>query len=142
MTLVEDPQTAAGRPTKRRTYGSLISWLLIAAFTASIAYTAYTSVIGLADPGFTLSTPMTWVFYAVCFAVAVLARRPAAVAQWVVSVIVAGLLAISVFVYPAMFTPRQQTTVGWLENDAYVGLLSAALVLGVLRLRGITLAPR
>lgn len=110
--------------------------MLVAAFTLSVTHTVYAEVVGLASPGFTVWMPTTWAFYAVGFTAAALARRPGRRVQqglvaWLVLMVV-----VSMTVYPATFTPQQQTPFAWFENDTYVALLVLALYLGAQRLRG------
>ena len=126
----------------RITYSTEISRFLVAAFTLSVVHTCYAWLSGLQDDRFTVTTPVAWVFYAVGFAAAVLARREAPWAQWVLAGYLLVLLYVSVFYYPTTFEPRQQTTFGWFENDVYTGLLMIAAYLAVMRLRGIAVVSR
>ena len=126
----------------RMSYGTEISRFLLAAFTLSVVHTCYAWLSNLQDDRFTVTTPVAWVFYAVGFAAAVLARRDARWVQWVLAGYLAVLLYVSVFYYPTTFEPRQQTTFGWFENDVYTGLLMIAFYLAVMRLRGIALVSR
>jgi surface polysaccharide O-acyltransferase-like enzyme len=138
---------ATGHPTRTRagsrmSYGTEISRFLVAAFTLSVVHTCYAWFSGLQDDRFTINTPVAWVFYAVGFASAFLARRDARWAQWTMLAYLAVLLYVSVFFYPTTFVAKQQTTFGWFENDVYTGLLMIAFYLVVLRLRGIALVAR
>lgn len=128
--------------TRTRRYGTVVSELLIAAFTLSVIHTIYAWLADLADPEFSVTTPLAWGFYAVAFAMAFLARRDGAAAVWTVAAYLLVVLGIAIFYYPTTFTTAQQTVFGWFENDVYVGLLVTAFVLQVLRLRGVTLVPR
>ena len=119
--------TAAGRQ---------VCWVLVAAFALSVTHTVYAWRQGLADPGFTVTTPTTYAFYALGFGAAALARRPDRGAQSTLLAYLAVVLGISVFYYPTTFTPRQQTTFAWFENDVYVGLLCVATYLTVSGLLG------
>jgi hypothetical protein len=112
-----------------------VPWLLAAAFTLSAAHTCYAAVAGLEDPGFTVTTPLVWGFYAVGSGSVWLARRPARGAQVGLLAYLAALLAVSVFYYPTTFTEEKQTVFGWFENDVYVGLLMTAAFLTAARLR-------
>ncbi|EWT00064.1 hypothetical protein N865_12355 [Intrasporangium oryzae NRRL B-24470] len=136
-------RTASGSPagTGTSTYGRHMSAVLTAAFALSAGHTVYAWVEGIEDPSFTVTTPLTWVFYAVAFGSAVLARRTSRAAQLTVLGYLAALLAISIFYYPTTFGPAQQTVFGWFENDVYIGLLVTATYLGVQRLRRTTLTP-
>ncbi|WP_207010879.1 hypothetical protein [Nocardioides aromaticivorans] len=103
--------------------------VLVAAFTLSAVHTVYAALAGLSDPGFTPAMPTTWLFYAVGFGSAWLARRPHPAARACLLAYLVALLGVSVFYYPTTFTPEQQTTFGWFENDVYVGLLVLATYL-------------
>ena len=130
-----------GTPGRTAAYGHHISGILLVAFTLSAGHTVYAWVEGIEDPTFTVTTPLAWVFYAVAFGFAVLARKGQRWAQVAVLTFLGVLLGISVFYYPTTFGPAQQTTFGWFENDVYVGLLITATYLAVLRLRRTTLTP-
>ena len=125
----------------RRSYGTQMSWLLVAAFSLSVLHTCYSYATGIEDPRFTVTTPVAYAFYAVGFAMAVLVRREQRWAQWTAIGYLAVLLYVSVFFYPTTFTAQQQTTFGWFENDVYTGLLMIAFYLAVLRLRSVTSTP-
>jgi cell division protein FtsW (lipid II flippase) len=114
--------------------GDQMSVVLVAAFVLSAAHTTYGSLVGLADPRFTVTTPLAWVFYAFGFALAVVARSRRRTVQATVVTSLVLLLVVAVFWYPTTFEPRQQTAFGWFENDVYTGLLMIALYLGVLQL--------
>jgi hypothetical protein len=116
-----------------------MSATLVAAFGLSAAHTAYGYVTGIGDPSFTVTTPVAWIFYAIGFGSALLARRESRGVQVVLQVYLAALLVLAVFWYPTTFVPRQQTVFGWFENDVYTGLLMITSYLGVERLRGVTL---
>ena len=132
------PDTAE-RTRRTSTYRTQIPLIMIAAFILSVAHTVYSRLAGIEDPGFTITTPLAWGFYAVAFAVTALARRDARWAQLVVVGFLVVFLLIGVFYYPTMFGPEQQTVFGWFENDVYLGLLGIALYLGIQRLRGVAL---
>ena len=132
---------AARTDARTTTYSRQISGVLLAAFTLSVVHTVYAWVEGIEDPTFTVTTPLAWGFYAVCFGMAVLARRSGRAAQVAVLLFLLLLLAISVFYYPTTFGPAQQTVFGWFENDVYVGLLVTATYLAVQRWRGTVLRP-
>ncbi len=121
------------------TYRTQIPLIMVAAFVLSVAHTVYSWLAGIEDPGFTVTTPLAWGFYAVAFAVTALARREARWAQLVVVGFLVVFLLIGVFYYPTIFGPEQQTVFGWFENDVYIGLLGIALYLGIQRLRGVAL---
>ena len=131
--------TSTSVTTRTRRYGSVVSGLLLAAFTLSVVHTVYAWLADLADPDFTVTTPLAWGFYAVAFAISVLARRHGTAAVWTVAAFLFVVLGIAVFYYPTTFTAAQQTVFGWFENDVYVGLLVTAFVLQVLRIRNVTL---
>ena len=133
-----DPTT---EPAGRIRYGYEVPVLLVAAFTLSVAHTIYAWRSGLEDPDFTVTSPLTWGFYAVAFAMAALARKDALVAQVVVLGYLVAVVGIAVFYYPTTFTPEQQTTFAWFENDIYTGLLMISLYLSVMRLRRQALVP-
>jgi len=134
--------TPAPSLTRRTTsYGHQISLLLAAAFALSVTHTVYSRIAGIGDPRFTVDTPIAWVFYAVGFGAAVLARRTQRWAQWTLLAYLTALLYVSVFYYPTTFVPRQQTVFGWFENDVYTGLLMVAYTLCLYRVRRTTLVP-
>ena len=128
-------------PAGRIRYGFEVPVLLVTAFTLSVAHTVYAWRSGLEDPDFTVTSPLTWGFYAVAFAMAALARKDALVAQVVVLTYLVTVVGIAVFYYPTTFTPEQQTTFAWFENDVYTGLLMISLYLSVMRLRRQALMP-
>lgn len=127
-----------GRSTTS-SYGVQMSGLLTVAFALSAVHTVYAYLAGIEDPGFTVTTPAAYGFYAVGFAAAVLARREARWVQLALLAYLALLLVVAVLWYPTTFGPRQQTAFGWFENDGYTGLLMVAAYLGVQRLRGCSL---
>ncbi|WP_082097318.1 hypothetical protein [Demequina silvatica] len=142
MSAASIPSTTARQAsaaTRTTSYGRHLRGILLVAFTLSAGHTVYAWLAGIEDPTFTVTTPLTWAFYAVAFGVAWLAGRPARWAQVTVLGYLTVLLGISIFYYPTNFGPAQQTTFGWFENDVYVGLLLTAAYLGVQRLRGVTL---
>lgn len=120
-------------------YGRRISGVLVVAFGLSACHTVYGWITGIGDPTFTVTTPVAWVFYAVGFGSAVLARRRERWLQGVLLGYLAALLVLAVFWYPTTFVPRQQTVFGWFENDVYTGLLMIAAYLGVARFRRVSL---
>ena len=128
-------------PAGRTRYGVAVPTLLVAAFSLSVIHTVYAGLSGLEDPDFTVTSPLTWVFYLVAFGVAALARLDSRAAQITVLGYLVVILGVSVFYYPTTFTLEQQTTFGWLENDVYTGLLLTSLILSVLRLRRRALVP-
>ena len=140
-TTTVSPPSRGIATERRRAYGPHIFGVLLAAFSLSVVHTVYAWLAGIEDPGFTVTTPVTWIFYTVAFAVTVLARRDQRWAQITVVAFLVLVLLIGVFYYPTTFGPRQQTVFGWFENDVYLGLLTVGLYLGVLRLRGVTLVP-
>jgi hypothetical protein len=121
--------------TRALRYSRQTSAVLLTAFTGSAAYTVYTTLAGLPEAGFSATDPIAWAFYGVAFAVALAVRTDRLAVWWVLAVLLPLLLAVAVLVYPASFGPELQTPVGWLENDAYTGLLVLALYLVVQRLR-------
>ena len=137
------PLSAALSNRRTATYGRHMSGVMLAAFTLSVVHTVYAAVEGLEDPTFTVTSPLAWGFYAVAFAVSVLARRAGRGAQATVLAFLAAVLAIGVFYYPTTFGVEKLTVFGWFENDVYLGLLMVAAYLGVQRWRGssLTTAP-
>ena len=129
--------TTVSAPT--RPYSEHISRVLLVAFLLSAAHTIYVTIAGIADPGFSATTPAAWAFYAVGFGLVAAARNERRAAQIVVLTVLTVLILVAVFAYPSVFTGKMQNTFGWLENDVYTGLLMIAGYLGVLRLRGTTL---
>jgi peptidoglycan/LPS O-acetylase OafA/YrhL len=140
MSTMTAPKTTLSRT--RTSYGAVLALVLVAAFALSASHTVYGYVTGIGDPSFTVTTPVAWVFYAVGFASALLARRESRTAQLVLLAYLGVLLVVALFWYPTTFVPRQQTVFGWFENDVFTGLLMVAATLGVLRLRGVSLAAR
>jgi peptidoglycan/LPS O-acetylase OafA/YrhL len=130
---------AAARRTGDALHHRQVSLVLVAAFLLSAIHTIYAWRTGLADPGFTVTTPTTYAFYALGFGAAALARRPERAARLVLLAYLLVVLALSVFYYPTTFEPRQQTTFGWFENDVYVGLLCVATYLTAAGLAGVRL---
>lgn len=126
------------RPTR---YGTAVPILMVAAFSLSVVHTVYAELSGLEDPDFTVTSPMTWAFYGVAFAMARLAAVESRPAQLAVLGYLTVILGVSVFYYPTTFTPEQQTTFAWFENDVYTGLLLMALCLSVLRRGRRSLVP-
>jgi uncharacterized membrane protein YhaH (DUF805 family) len=137
------PATRIPHTTNQRetAYGKHVAGIMLAAFTLSVAHTVYAWLAGIEAPGFTVTTPLTWIFYAVAFAVSVLARQERRWTQLVVTGFLALVLGIGIFYYPTTFGPRQQTVFGWFENDVYLGLLTVACYLSVQRLRRVALVP-
>lgn len=133
----------AGQQRSRASVASLharhVSWILVAAFTLSVVHTVYAWRNGLEDPGFTVTTPTTYLFYALGFGAAAVARRPRRSTQAALLGYLLAVLSVSVLYYPTTFTPRQQTTFAWFENDVYVGLLLLATYLVVVDLLGVRL---
>ena len=74
-------------------------------------------------------------------ALALAVRRDWLIAWRLTALLLPLLLAVGVLVYPTLFTAERQTTIGWFENDVYLGLLMTALYLTVQRLRGRRLEP-
>jgi hypothetical protein len=122
-------------------YGTAVPILLLATFPLSVVHTIYAWRSGLEDPEFNVTSPLTYCFYGVAFAMTALSRKDAPVAQVAVTAYLVAVLGIAIFYYPTTFTLEQQTTFGWVENDVYVGLLVTSLILSVLRLRRIALSP-
>lgn len=118
-----------------------ISLVLVGAFALSATHTVYGYLTGIGDPRFTVTTPVAYVFYALGFAVAALARKEARWAQVTLLAYLGAALVVAIFLYPLTFVPQQQTVFGWFENDVYTGLLMVAAYLGACRLRGTTLRP-
>ncbi len=129
------PSSGGSHRPRSTSYARQVTGVLLVAFTLSAAHTVYSSVAGIADPTFGVDDPLAWAFYGVAFGVTALAGRPARWSQAVVLAVLAVLLVVSVFVYPTMFGPEQQTVFGWFENDVYVALLVVAAHLSVLRWR-------
>ncbi len=145
MTTTTPARSARGaslsRDARTATYGRHMSGVMLASFTLSVVHTVYAAVEGLEDPTFTVTSPLAWGFYAVAFAVSVLARRTGRGAQATVLTFLGAVIAIGVFYYPTTFGPEKQTVFGWFENDVYLGLLMVATYLGVQRWRGTSLVP-
>jgi peptidoglycan/LPS O-acetylase OafA/YrhL len=129
--------TTVSVPT--RPYREHISRVLLVAFALSAAHTVYVTVADIADPNFTATTPTAWLFYAIGFGLVAGSRSDRRGVQLAVMAVLGLLLAVALFYYPTVFSPRLQNTVGWLENDIYTGLLMIAEYFAVLRFRGVTL---
>ena len=131
----------ATRVEKRRRYSSQVAGVLAAAFAVSALYALISTLIGDTNSGSNLRNPQLWVFYVIGFGLAVLVRTDRMWAWRVVGVAVLVLILVGIFYYPTVFVPGAQTTLGWFENDVYVGLLILAEYLCVQRLRNIILTP-
>ncbi len=127
--------TAPQSRTRTTSYGARLSVVLVVAFALSAGHTVYAYVADLAEPGFTVTSPAAWLFYAAGFSSAALARKDARWAQLALLAYLGLLLVVAVFYYPTTFDVHQQTVFGWFENDVYTGLLMLAAYLGVERLR-------
>jgi len=138
-----DPRARARAlpPRDEIRYGTAVPVLLLATFTLSVVHTIYAWRSGLDDPEFNVTSPLAYCFYGVAFAMTALSRKDARPAQAAVTAYLVAVLGIALFYYPTTFTIEQQTTFGWVENDVYVGLLVASLILSVLRLRRTALVP-
>jgi hypothetical protein len=135
------PRISAPRVTVHNTYSSQAFGVLLVAFTASAAYTVYTTVAGLPTDGFSAIDPAAWAYYVVGIGATFAVRTDRRASWWTLAVLLPVLLAVSVLVYPESFVPELQTPLGWLENDGYVALLAIALYLTVQRLREARLRP-
>lgn len=131
------PLTRTTQPaTQSSRYASQVSGLLLAAFGLSAGYTIWTTASGVAHDSFNATSQGVWAFYVAMFAVALLVRTDRPAIWLLLSALLPLLLMIGVFVYPTTFTSKQQTPLGWFENDVYLGLLMVASYLTVQRLRG------
>jgi len=139
MTHTSTPIRTSADVVPQTTYRRQIAAIMLAAFTLSVVHTIYAWLAGIADPGFTVTSPLAWIFYLVAFAVTALALRDERWAQLVVLGFLVLVLLIGVFYYPAMFLPHQQTIFGWFENDVYLGLLMISFYLSIQRLRRVAL---
>ena len=108
---------------------------MLIAYALSVLYTATTVLDGTAPDGFGANDLLPYVFYTVSFAFVGLALVEHRGVQVAVAGFLSLQLAAGVLVYPDDFGPAQQTTWGWFENDAYIGLLAVALYLTVKRVR-------
>lgn len=139
MTHTSTPMNTSADVVRQTTYRRQIAAIMLAAFTLSVVHTIYAWLAGIADPGFTVTSPLAWIFYLVAFAVTALALRDERWAQLVVLGFLVLVLLIGVFYYPMMFLPHQQTIFGWFENDVYLGLLMLAFYLSIHRFRRVAL---
>jgi hypothetical protein len=135
-------RTALARPARGRAehpYHTQVSCILAATFTLSLAYTIGTWIAGepynTVDP----TQPSTVLVYAVGFGLAALVRLDKTWIWGVVLAAVAALLAIGMLYYPTLYVPEAQHTLGWIENDLYLGLLLLAAYLCIQRLRRVSL---
>lgn len=141
MSLTRPQTRSTSQSVRQIAYRTQLAVIMLAAFSLSVVHTIYAWLAGIEDPGFTVSTPLAWIFYVVAFAVTALVLREERWAQLTVLAFLVLILLIGIFYYPTMFEPRQQTIFGWFENDVYLGLLMLALYLGIQRFRGVTLIP-
>ena len=141
MTPTTTPSREAAPIVRQATYRRQIAAIMGAAFSLSVVHTIYAWLGGIAEPTFTLTTPLAWIFYLVAFAVTALALRDDRWAQLVVQGYLVLIVLIGIFYYPMTFQPRQQTIFGWFENDVYLGLLMLSLYLSIQRFRGVALVP-
>ena len=139
MTHTSTPMRTSADVVRQTTYRRQIAAIMLAAFTLSVVHTIYAWLAGIADPGFTVTSPLAWIFYLVAFAVTALALRDERWAQLVVLGFLVLVLLIGVFYYPTMFLPHQQTIFGWFENDVYLGLLMLSFYLSIQRFRRVAL---
>lgn len=122
----------------RATYTRQVTLVLSAATLLSMAYTAYTALtLGTDD----LRNPVAYIVYGLWWGLILVVRTDKRWAWMAVAVATGLMLLVGVFYYPTVFVPEQQTTLGWFENDLYMGLLLLAEYLCVQRLRGIVLGP-
>jgi hypothetical protein len=137
-----NPSNEARRGEQRSSrYSTQVAGVLVAAFTISALYSAISTLSGVTDAVNNLAEPGLWIFYAVGFGLAALARMDRPATWWIVSGAVSYLLLAGIFQYRAYFVPRMQTDFGWFENDVYIGLLLLAEYLCIQRLRNVTLTP-
>ncbi len=129
----------ATRVGKSRRYSSQVAGVLAAAFAVSALYALVSTLSGNTNYGSDPRDPQLWVFYVIGFGLAALARTDRTWAWRVVGVAVLVLILVGIFYYPTVFVLGAQTTLGWFENDVYVGLLILAEYLCVQRLRNVTL---
>ncbi|HEY5788844.1 MAG TPA: hypothetical protein VIT65_29145 [Microlunatus sp.] len=139
MTTTSTSIRATSSTVRQTTYRGQVVAIMLAAFTLSVVHTVYAWLAGIADPGFTVTSPLAWIFYLVAFAVTGLALREERWAQLVVLGFLVLVLLIGVFYYPMMFLPHQQTIFGWFENDVYLGLLMLSFYLSIQRFRRVAL---
>lgn len=142
MSPTAPPTDTPQRTTTQITYRAQIPAIMLCAFVLSIVHTVYAWVAGIEDPGFTVTTPLTWCFYLVALAVTALAMRQERWAQATVLGFLVAIVLIGIFYYPTVFVPSHQTAFGWFENDVYLGLLIVALYLSIHRLRGTDIVSR
>ncbi|GAA1934701.1 hypothetical protein GCM10009815_31640 [Nocardioides marmoribigeumensis] len=117
---------------------------MLAAYVLSLLHTARTVLDGIAPADFGANDALTYGFYGISFAFFALALVGRRAAQVAVAVFLSLQLATGVLVCSDDFGSAQQTTWGWLENGAYLGLLAIALCLtvrGVTRPRRSSLSP-
>ncbi|HEY8602337.1 MAG TPA: hypothetical protein VIL85_28200 [Thermomicrobiales bacterium] len=123
----------------RATYTRQVTQVLSVATLLSMAYTVYTALtLGTDD----LRNPVAYIVYGIWWGLILLVRTDKRWAWWVVAVATGLMLLVGVFYYPTVFVPEQQTTLGWFENDLYMGLLLLAEYLCIQRLRGVVLGPK
>ena len=117
-------------------YSRQVAGILATATIISIAYTLYT-VVAFGDES--LRDPAMYILYGGLCGLIALARGDRRWGWYVITFALAVVLALGVLVYPAMFVPARQNTLGWLENDLYMGLLLLAEYLCIQRLRGVAI---
>jgi hypothetical protein len=125
--------------TSKLSYGTLTSYLLLVAYSASAAFQVYRATLSV-NPAVDRFGVDTGVLYALCFVLAVAVRSERRVVTWVT----AGALTVTLVnavagYYPTVYAARPMDVVDWLEGTVFTGLVTAALVLTVLRLAGATL---
>ncbi|HEY5981341.1 MAG TPA: hypothetical protein VIT41_17080 [Microlunatus sp.] len=139
MTHTSTPMRTSADVARETTYRGQIAAIMLAAFTLSVVHTIYAWLADIADPGFTVTSPLAWIFYLVAFTVTGLVLREERWTQLVVLGFLVLVLLIGVFYYPMMFQPHQQTVFGWFENDVYLGLLVLSFYLSIQRFRRVAL---
>jgi hypothetical protein len=132
-TSASTPTSASGVDIAPRTVRPGSAVFVAAAFGLSMAYTVVATLRGTAPPDFDATTPSVWIGYVLAAGTVMLALRDSARARRTVTVVLAVFLVAAVLVYPSYFTAPYQDTLGWFENDAYVGLLAVALYVNLRR---------
>ena len=104
MTTLSAPTATRQRTS---TYGTVVSGVLIAAFSLSVVHTVYAWVSGLEDPDFTVTSPWPGASTRSVSAWRCLARRDRPWADWTVAAYLVVLLGIAVFYYPRHLHGRE-----------------------------------
>jgi hypothetical protein len=115
-------------------YQQPVALVLLSAFAISAGYTGFLALTGLLPAGLAAAYPPLWVFYLAGLGTAGLAAATdRAWARLAVAALIAVFIGVGFHLYSVLFVPGLQTTVGWFQNDIFIGLLVLAEYLCVKR---------